>query len=134
MSLRPPILACVLLATPIPGALAAADTSPAALLAQLRAASGTSDPFSAERGRQLFTRKAADWSCSTCHTSDPRGSGRHAVTGKAIQPLAPSANARRFTDTAKTEKWFRRNCRDVLERECSAQEKGDLLTWLLSLK
>lgn len=134
MSLRSRILAGMLFAAPVAAALSAADTSPAALLAQWRTASGAGEAFSAERGRLLFTKKALDWSCSTCHTSDPRDAGRHTVTGKAIQPLAPSANARRFTDAAKAEKWFRRNCRDVLDRECSAREKGDLLTYLLSLK
>ena len=56
----------------------------------------------------------------------------HAATGKTIQPLAPAANAQRFTDTAKVEKWFRRNCNDVVGRECSAQEKADILAWLSS--
>jgi len=51
-----------------------------------------------------------------------------------VQPLAPAANGQRFTDPAKVEKWFRRNCNDVLGRECSAAEKADVLSWLLSLK
>jgi hypothetical protein len=29
---------------------------------------------------------------------------------------------------------FARNCNDVVGRECTLQEKGDVLTWLLSLK
>jgi hypothetical protein len=91
--------------------------------------------FSVERGQAFFTqRHGQDWSCSTCHTSDPRAAGRHAVTGKAIQPLAPAANAARLTDPAKVEKWFRRNCKDVLARECTAAEKGDVIAYLLSLK
>jgi hypothetical protein len=60
--------------------------------------------------------------------------GRHVVTGKAIAPLAPAFNAERFSDAAKSEKWFRRNCGDVVGRECSASEKADLLAWLLTLK
>ena len=40
----------------------------------------------------------------------------------------------RKTDAAKTEKWFRRNCNDVVGRECSAGEKADVLSWLASLK
>ena len=54
--------------------------------------------------------------------------------GKRIEPLAPSANPQRFTDAAKVEKWFRRNCTDVLRRECSAQEKGDFIAWLNQIK
>jgi len=51
-----------------------------------------------------------------------------------IQPLAPAANPQRFTDVAQVEKWFKRNCGDVLKRECTAQEKGDILAWLVTLK
>ena len=29
------------------------------------------------------------------------------------------------------DKWFRRNCNDVLSRECTAVEKADVLAWLL---
>ena len=91
--------------------------------------------FSVERGQAFFTqRHGQEWSCSTCHTSDPRVAGRHAVTGKAIQPLAPVANAARLTDPAKVDKWFRRNCKDVLARECTAAEKGDVIAYLISLK
>ena len=68
------------------------------------------------------------------YTATPTGTGKHASTGKAIQPLAPAANAERFADPAKTEKWFRRNCNDVLGRECSAGEKADVLAWLMTLK
>jgi hypothetical protein len=32
------------------------------------------------------------------------------------------------------EKWFKRNCSDVLGRACSAQEKGDLLAWLATVR
>lgn len=98
-----------------------------------RAASPGAAPFSAERGRQFFQQTHGnDWSCASCHTDDPTREGSHARTGKPIAPLAPAADPARFTDAAKVEKWFRRNCNDVLGRECSAQEKGDVLTWLLA--
>jgi cytochrome c peroxidase len=87
------------------------------------------------RGQALFTQKhGREWSCSTCHGAVPVQPGQHAATGKAIAALAPAAQAQRFTDPAKTEKWFRRNCNDVLGRECSAAEKSDVLGWLLTLK
>ncbi len=90
--------------------------------------------FSAVRGQQFFqSRHGKDWSCASCHTADPTRSGKHAVTGRVILPMAPAINPQRFTDAAKTEKWFRRNCRDVVGRECSALEKGDVLAWLGSL-
>ena len=68
--------------------------------------------------------------CSTCHTDNPALPGRHAVTSKDIKPLAPIANAERFTDTAKVEKWFRRNCKEVVGRECNAAEKADFIAYL----
>jgi hypothetical protein len=90
--------------------------------------------FSAARGAAFFrSTHGNDWSCATCHTADPVAQGRHARTGVAVKPLAPSANAERFTDPAKVEKWFKRNCGDVVGRACTAQEKGDVLAFLRSL-
>jgi hypothetical protein len=92
-------------------------------------------PAAAERGQAFFTTPhGREWSCSTCHGAIPTQTGKHASTGKAIAPLAPAFEAARFTDAGKTEKWFRRNCNDVVGRECSAGEKADLLAWLLTLK
>ena len=91
--------------------------------------------FSAQRGEQFFkSRHGSDWTCASCHSESPGGPGRHAKTGKNITALAPAANPQRFTDPASVEKWFRRNCNDVLGRVCTAQEKGDVLQYLLSLK
>lgn len=73
-------------------------------------------------------------SCATCHTSSPRNAGKHAKTAKEIPPLAPSVNKSRFTDSVNAEKWFKRNCQDVLERACTAQEKGNFLAYILSVK
>jgi mono/diheme cytochrome c family protein len=87
------------------------------------------------RGQQLFTTKhGKDWSCATCHTSAPTVEGKHATTGKLISPLAPAFNPERFTDIAKSDKWFRRNCNDVMGRECTAVEKADVLAWLMTFK
>ena len=89
----------------------------------------------AARGQTLFTNKhGKDWSCASCHTALPTVAGKHASTAKVIGALAPAFNPERFTDPAKTEKWFRRNCNDVMGRECSAAEKADVLAWLISLK
>ena len=87
------------------------------------------------RGQTFFTNKhGKDWSCASCHTATPTVQGKHASTGKTISPLAPAFNPDGFTDPVKTEKWFRRNCNDVLGRECSASEKADVLAWLMTLK
>jgi hypothetical protein len=91
--------------------------------------------FSAARGESFFkTKHGNEWSCSSCHTENPAALGKHAKTSKDIQPLAPSANAERFTDQGKVAKWFKRNCNDVLDRVCTAQEKGDVLAYLLTVK
>lgn len=112
---------------------AGAAATPNELLAGYRAAAGTAPP-SIERGRRLFvTTHGRQWSCASCHGAAPTVPGKHAATGKPIAPLAPAFDALRFTDAAKTEKWFRRNCNDVVGRECSAAEKADVLAWLISL-
>ena len=64
----------------------------------------------------------------------PIRAGSHAATDKPIAPLAPAFNTERLTDAAKTEKWLRRNCNDVVGRECSAAEKADVISWLRTLK
>lgn len=91
--------------------------------------------FSAKAGESFYKNKhGGEWSCSSCHTDSPITEGKHAVTGKVIQPLSPTANPARFTDATKVNKWFKRNCNDVLKRECTPEEKGNLLTYLLSVK
>jgi len=90
--------------------------------------------FSAARGQQFFSSAHGnEWSCTSCHTASPVAPGKHAKTGKDIAALAPAANPERFADAAKVEKWFKRNCNDVLGRVCTAQEKGDVLAYLMSL-
>lgn len=93
--------------------------------------------FSAERGKALYfaeeQRDGKIMSCTTCHTADPRQAGKTPAHRK-VDPLAPVANPERFTDLKKVEKWFRRNCDDVFARECTAQEKGDFISWITGLK
>jgi hypothetical protein len=127
------VLACTL-------APATADESPQSLLDFYANEAKASDPgfsrFSAERGEHLFrtnfsTGKPDTPSCTTCHTTDPRKTGQTRA-GKDIEPMAASANSERYSDQAKTEKWFGRNCNNVLGRECTATEKGDFITFMLA--
>jgi hypothetical protein len=118
--------------------LTAAAATPAEIQKDLEAAARAGAPgfsgFSAERGQKFFSATHGnDWSCTSCHTARPASRGKHAKTGKEIAPMAPAANPQRLTDAAKVEKWFNRNCNDVLGRVCSAQEKGDVLAYLMSL-
>ncbi len=90
---------------------------------------------SVSRGEQFFQAKhGKEWSCASCHKSPPTSDGLHASTNKSIAPLAPAFNAKRFTDEAKVNKWFKRNCNDVLGRECTAVEKADVMAYLNFLK
>lgn len=131
--MRPLLHTCTVLcalAAAAPGVLAA---TPAELLATYAAEAGR--PGAPAAGQVLFTtRQGRDWSCASCHGAVPTQAGRHAGTGKAIEALAPAADNTRFRDQAKSEKWFRRNCNDVLGRACTAGEKADVLAWLTSLK
>jgi cytochrome c peroxidase len=111
----------------------AAETTPAQQLSQWSATAGR--PGRADQGRVFFNAKhGGDLSCASCHGTPPTQPGKHASTGKVIKPLAPAFNPQAFTDSARIEKWFRRNCKDVLSRECSAAEKADVLAYLISLK
>jgi mono/diheme cytochrome c family protein len=119
--------------------LAAAAQTPDEALTALKNEAGRSTPtfqgFSATAGERFFkATHANELSCSSCHTDNPAASGKHSKTGKLIKALAPAANAERFTDSAKVEKWFKRNCNDVLGRACTPQEKGDVITYLLTVK
>ncbi|MEW5729546.1 MAG: DUF1924 domain-containing protein [Pseudomonadota bacterium] len=100
-----------------------------------RAADPAFAGFSAERGEALFRTKWAGGdertpSCTACHTENPRRQGRNAKTGRPIEPVAVSANPKRFTDLDEVEKQFGRDCKSVLGRECTAREKGDYITFM----
>jgi hypothetical protein len=119
--------------------LTASAQTPDEALATIKNEAKRSTPafqgFSATAGERFFKQTHGnELSCASCHTEKPFMEGKHAKTGKLIKALAPAANAERFTDSAKVEKWFKRNCNDVLGRLCTPQEKGDVLTYLLTVK
>ena len=92
--------------------------------------------FSAGKGHAFFlaaprTGEPDTPSCSTCHTRDPRNEGRTRA-GKALAPMAVSLTETRFSDLAKVEKWFSRNCQTVYGRLCTAVEKGDFIAYMAS--
>lgn len=113
-------------------------SAPRDFLATFEASARATEPgftANAARGAAFFTsRHGSEWSCASCHTASPAAQGRHAATGKVIQALAPSANPARLTDPAKVDKWFRRNCGDVLGRLCTPKEKADVVAWLLTIR
>lgn len=131
MRLFPALLASAILAAALPAA-ALAET-PADFLHRYETTGAAG--LSAARGENFFkATHGREWSCASCHTQNPATAGTHAKTHKPIAPLAPAANAERFARPDKVEKWFRRNCNDVLGRECTAREKGDVLAYLMSVR
>ncbi len=116
--------------------LAQATEATNQLLEEYAASSTTA--FSAKRGESMWTEQHMQKklqkpvSCATCHGSNLYKSGEHIRTGKLIEPMARAVNQARLTDVKKIRKWLRRNCRWTLGRECIAQEKGDVLQYLLT--
>lgn len=115
--------------------LPAGAQTPQSILESLVAKAG---PASVARGEQLYrgkfkSGKTAD-SCTACHTDNPKAVGQHVKTFKSIDPLAPVAQKDRFTDPDKVEKWFKRNCQEVLDRACTPQEKADFVAYMISVK
>jgi hypothetical protein len=96
---------------------------------------GTSE-FSIDAGKKLWTKEITHSespptrSCASCHGSVLSTAGKHVKTGKVIKAMSPMTNPQRFTDEAKIEKWFYRNCKWTWGRECNVQEKGDILLFL----
>ncbi|MFK5986735.1 MAG: DUF1924 domain-containing protein [Pseudomonadota bacterium] len=88
------------------------------------------------RGEQLWTsefiRAGQDRkrSCAGCHSADLKNIGKHLRTGKKIKALAPSVNPTSLSKTKKIKKWFKRNCKWTMGRECNAQEKADILLFI----
>lgn len=109
------------------------------LIARYAAEARAADPafagFSAARGETLHRTqygggKPDTPACTACHGDDARAAGRTRA-GKRIEPMAASVSPARYGDAAKVEKWFRRNCTEVLGRECSPREKGDWLAYMM---
>ena len=94
--------------------------------------------------------------CASCHMDDPReeiiahkskvlcrqchvindSEHPHPKDAKLrkIPPLAPSANPKRLTNFDHVEAFLKPNCEMVFGRVCTAKEKGDVLSWIISIK
>jgi hypothetical protein len=116
-----------------------ADPRRDALLAELLTQAKKEEPglarFSAERGATFYRAthkggKPGTASCTACHGGSPQEKGKTRA-GKDIDPMAVSKTPTRYTDREDVEKWFTRNCNDVLGRACTAREKGDFITYML---
>jgi len=117
--------------------------------------------FSAEHGHELYLQKrvlpvVGAINCASCHMADPReeiiahrskvlcrqchvindAEHPHPKDAKLrkIAPLAPSANPKRLTNFDHVESFLKPNCEMVFGRVCTAKEKGDVLSWIISLE
>ncbi len=93
--------------------------------------------FDTKKGEEIFKskhigKKEKEISCESCHTTNLANSGENIFTGKAIEPLSPKTNPKRLTDVNEIEKWLKRNFNDVYNREGTAMEKGDVITYIMS--
>ena len=93
--------------------------------------------FSAKNGEILFKtenigKENKKLSCVSCHGSDLRQKEQNIFTGKDIDPLAPSVNKARLSDEKEVKKWLKRNFKDVFLREGTAEQKGDVLYYIMS--
>jgi len=97
-----------------------------------------SQAFSSQRGKALWhkaglNKQGLQRGCTTCHGENLKAKGKHYRSGKTIQAMAPSVNSTRFNKLKKVKKWLKRNCKWTFGKECTAQQKGDLLTYLSQL-
>jgi len=124
------LITALLISTPL--AYTLADNATVNQLLQDYAGQGAGTANAAQ-GQQLWQKtftKNGERSCASCHTKDLTQNGKHVKTRKQIKPMSPSVNPERLSDSKKVNKWFKRNCKWTLGRECTAQEKSDLLVYI----
>ena len=90
-------------------------------------------------GKLFFNRKiksvsGKEMACASCHTANPADAGKNVATGKAIAPLSPVVNAKRFNDVDKVESKFTQHCNEIIGSDCTAAEKANYITYLLTEK
>ena len=117
--------------------------------------------FSAERGRAFYFAPRViiglgEANCASCHLDDPTQAIRahrakvlcracHVIDEsehpdpanakkRHLGAFSPAVNPERFRDFDRVERHFEVNCRMVLQRACTAIEKGDLITWLITVR
>ncbi len=109
----------------------------AELKTQAKAENANFKEFDAARGERIFKTKSVGKndqtiSCQSCHGTDLTKEATNVFTNKILAPLSPKANPERLTDVREVKKWLKRNFKDVYLREGTAQEKGDVLYFLIN--
>ncbi|WP_292807593.1 DUF1924 domain-containing protein [Methylotenera sp.] len=92
---------------------------------------------SVTEGKMFFNRKikmpnGKEMACASCHTTNPANVGKHALTGKSIEPLSPAVNKKRFSDLDKVEEKFTEHCNEIIGTDCTAAEKANYIIYLLT--
>ncbi len=92
---------------------------------------------SVTEGKMFFNRKikmpnGKEMACASCHTTNPANPGKHALTGKSIEPLSPAVNNKRFKDIEKVEEKFTEHCNEIIGADCTAAEKANYIIYLLT--
>lgn len=129
------LIAALVLSHTVFSQLAFANSNAVKQLMDELAAQGANTP-DAVNGQALWNRSYSgdapftERSCSSCHGEKLSEQGKHVRTGKPLEPLAPSVNEEGLKDSRKIKKWLLRNCKWTLGRECNAQEKSDLLSFI----
>ncbi len=95
--------------------------------------------FDYKRGEEIFTsthigKRGKPISCTSCHTTDLKQKGKNINTGKTISPLSPLANPKSMVKVKNVKKWLKRNFKDVYNRVGTAQEKGDVVVYIINKK
>ena len=129
--MKTPILMTILLIN-VPLSFSHAESETVNNLLQDYALQGA-NTADAEQGKQLWQKtfnNNGERSCASCHSKDLTQNGKHVKTRKNIKPMSPSVNPERLTDSKKVNKWFKRNCKWTLGRECTAQEKTNFLVYI----
>lgn len=131
------IAAVIALIGLLAGSALSADPRRDALLAEFLAQARKDEAgfarFVAERGAAFYRAThpgGKQGSCTSCHGNSPLDKGKTRA-GKDIDLMAVSKSPTRYTDRDTVEKWFTRNCQDVLARACTAKEKGDFITYMM---
>ena len=93
--------------------------------------------FSAKNGEILFKtenigKENKKLSFVSSHGNNLSQKAQNIFTGKDINPLAPSVNKARLSDVKEVKKWLKRNFKDVFLREGTAEQKGDVLYYIMS--
>ncbi len=123
-------ISCSIIATTMMLSISIIYASPTteSILTEYKTASINS--FSISNGEKLWTKNHNGRSCTSCHSLSAKTQGKHQRTNKIIKPMSPSINPKRLTNRKKIDKWLLRNCKWTFGRECTTQEKGDILLWL----